>query len=115
MELIEVELCGDSRDLVWAVVPGGSQVKGAGPLDWAVPHLRSVKCLGLEKASCGVEPEARKPSGVRIPFPAPTRPRARRLRFKLQFHEYSRHVAPHFVHLKNWVIASSPPRVCTIQ
>jgi hypothetical protein len=72
MELIEVELCGDSRDLVWAGVPGGSQVKGAGPLDWAVLDLRSVGCVGLEKASCGVEPfRARRPSGVRIPFPAP--------------------------------------------
>ena len=32
-----------------------------------------------------------------------------------RFHEFSRHVRPHFVHLKNWVEASSPPRVCTIQ
>jgi hypothetical protein len=33
----------------------------------------------------------------------------------LSFHEYSRHVTPHLAHLKNWVEASSPPRVCTIQ
>jgi hypothetical protein len=30
--LVEVGVRGDSRDLVWAVVPGGSQVKGAGSL-----------------------------------------------------------------------------------
>jgi hypothetical protein len=35
-------------------------------------RLKICKCVGLEEASCGVEPfGARRPSGVRIPFPAP--------------------------------------------
>jgi hypothetical protein len=59
MNLDEVCGCGDTRDLDCAVVPGGSQVKGAGPLEMSGATLKIPTCLGLEKTSCGVEPRKR--------------------------------------------------------
>jgi hypothetical protein len=42
-----------------AKIPGGSQVKGAGPLKMGGATLKIPTSDGLEKASCGVEPRKR--------------------------------------------------------
>ena len=59
MNLNEVWWCGDTRDLDCAKIPGGSQVKGAGPLKMGGATLKIRTSDGLEKASCGVEPRKR--------------------------------------------------------
>ena len=69
MNLDEVCRCGDSRDLDCTAVPGGNQVKGAGPLAIGGAKLKIRTCLGLEKASCGVEAKRASLRGFESPSP----------------------------------------------